>query len=461
MVGLNGEPLSYAVNVEAIDEMKKLDPSMSPDAAVEKLLEKTFGSVYGNLPISPLDDYFFTTKDKEQMKDYVQKMTAITMVREYPLCEMDLFTVASYSGKELMGWWHTTKGSRPVTISNETLIMAGADASVMKELLRCSIRKDEDRQLMMVILHEKVKESPDRIFPEEIFFMGVSTYATLAQRCGLTKAPAVKSVYLMDRFSRNMLFRSYISHQDEICRVLYRTFDGCGRNLNKIFAVFSSRYGRIEQDALINGTIGPIEKEMGESIIHSFSLSHEDTALVLEFPEKAREFSGTYKLQDEVIPVLIIRTSDAGNCSVIIRGGFRMSGKKWISFMPGAAVKRQHTSAASTKKILSDVSDRIFSEYTKIPERMVELLSMDPVDDPAALTEKIMEGSGLRSLMRENGYREELERMKDSYGPSVYGPYDVCMRFMDLLEKYQELKDFNRFDHIREKVMEIVFHYRF
>ena len=51
MAGLNGEPLSYAVNVEAIDEMRILDPSMSPDAAVEKLLEKTFGSVYGNLPI--------------------------------------------------------------------------------------------------------------------------------------------------------------------------------------------------------------------------------------------------------------------------------------------------------------------------------------------------------------------------------------------------------------------------
>lgn len=205
MAGMNGEPLSYAVSAETIDEIRKTDPSMSPDAAVEKLLENIFGSTYGNLTISPLDGYSFTTKDKDQMKEYVKEMTTITMVRDYPLSKMDLFTVATYNGKELIGWWHTTKASRPVTISNETLILAGADACVMKELLKCSASKDEDRQLMMVILRENSKKEPeDRIHAEEIFFMGVSAYVTLAQRCGLSKTPAVKSTHLMDRFSRNM-----------------------------------------------------------------------------------------------------------------------------------------------------------------------------------------------------------------------------------------------------------------
>ena len=462
MAGMNVENASYAVSRDLVDEFRKTDPAMSPDPAVERILEETFGSIYANLSIKPLDDYLMRTSDKEKMKESVKEMTRITKVMEYPLKQVDLFTVSSYNGKELLGWRHTPRGARPAVIRNDTLIKAGADAGVMKELLKSTISKDEDRQLMLVILGRNLSdERADEISPDEIFFMGVSAYVTLAQRCGLSKTPAVKSAHLVDRFARNMLFRSYISHQEETCKILYRTFEADGKKLNKVFAVFSSRYGRIEQDAVINGTIVPIEKEMGVSIINSFCMSHEDTALVLEFPEKAQEFSRTYKLQDEVVPLLIVRTSDAGNCSVVIRGGFRLSGKRWISFMPGAVVKRQHTNAASTDRILTDVSDRIFCEYTKIPERLVELLSMDPVDDPAALTVKIMEHSGLKKILTDSAYREDLEAMKNSYGPSVYGPYDICMRFLDLLEKYQEQKNYTRCDHIREKVMEIVFRYRF
>ena len=51
--------------------------------------------------------------------------------------------------------------------------------------------------------------------------------------------------------------------------------------------------------------------------------------------------------------------------------------------------------------------------------------------------------------------------VKDILSKNGYEVVGEAENGMKALEKYQELKDFNRFDHIREKVMEIVFHYRF
>ncbi len=453
----------YSVSQSVIRDIQRVNPPISETGAAIKLLDDIFGNRYSSMRINPSDSFEKTASDIDEAGLYTKEMEGITKLLEYPLRHIDLFTVREYNGKELIGWINLKTRSPLVCISNETLIRAGADALVMKELLYCGNDPDQEYQMMLIIIRKDPEKTWNNTYvdPDEIFFVGATTFFTLFTRCGLSKTPAVKSTYPSDRIFRNSLMRSFISHEDGFVKILYREFRKDGYCLKKVFGFFSNVYGMIPQHQIVEGTVEPISKAMGGAAVKNFRISHEHTEMWLDFPEKAREFSATYQIKDNIIPMLCIRTSDVGTSSLIIRGGFRMDGKQWYEFLPGSYIFRQHTNRVDPAKLVQTASDVIFPEYVKVPERMVDLLMMPPVSDPAALTEKIMSGSGLKKLMGDGNYNKALSDMKASYGPSTYCPYDIVIRFLDLLSEYKDNRNYMRVDHIREKIMHIVFNYKF
>lgn len=435
-------------------ELKKINVTDATD-----ITDSFQESLYGKSAVKPYDSFVKTTKDMSEIKSLTNAITEETKVMAVKFRDIDLFSVNQFDGKELSGWLHTGNMAIPKKISAETLIKAGADAKLMEELL-VSENNGDYKQLMLAVIRKNPADLT-AIEPGDIYFVGVSTYLTLMQRSQVLRVDSGRCGETDVRVFRNSTLKAEMYHSDEMVQVLFREFrTDAGTVMRKIFAVFTMRYGIIPQADLI-GIVDPISKEMGASNVESFTMTHDVTELIVEFPKKAAEFKSVYSLKDNVVPLLVIRTSDVGNTSAIIRGGFRLGDEKWVSYMPGAYVTRSHTNKADTERILADASNKIFSEYTKIPERMMELMMMPSVADPVQKTKDLLKSSGLKTQLGEKRYAEIEEELTSAYGPIPYGPYDIIKNFLSILNEFEESRNYALVDKIREKVMRVVFEAKF
>ena len=153
----------------------------------------------------------------------------------------------------------------------------------------------------------------------------------------------------------------------------------------KIFSILSDKYAHLDQDVIFD-VVEEIEKsgEMGEAKCHNWEVSNFFTKLYVEFPKKAEELSTLYGLKREMIPGLLITTSDTGDSSFSVKGTWRIGSSN--SLIINGEVKRKHSGKIDTNEILKDVSEKIFAEYAKLPEALCNLASKDITDPSWDLT---------------------------------------------------------------------------
>jgi HKD family nuclease len=219
----------------------------------------------------------------------------------------------------------------------------------------------------------------------------------------------------------------------------------------KIFTILSDKYTHINQLVLFD-IIKQIEDagEMGECKCFRWEISNFFTKLYVEFPKKAEELSGLYGLSREMIPGIMITTSDTGDASFAVRGTWRAEGSN--SLIVNSEVKRKHIGDIDIVKIIDDISKDIFAEYAKLPEALCELMAKD-VTDPA-WDLKTSAGIKANQTEIENTFKTVFKRigvvkaigkktekilrqaMMDEIDPSIrYTAYDICMLIMSLPER--------------------------
>lgn len=152
-------------------------------------------------------------------------------------------------------------------------------------------------------------------------------------------------------------------------KLIVRKTDGC----QKVFSLTSHKYAVIPQDVLLD-IYDEIEKEnlLGKMECKSWCVDHFFTQIAVTFPEKGEELRKLYKIQDDLVPGLILETSDTGDCSVIIRTGW-FRGKNYIL---ESEVSRKHIGHVDVKRIVESVNS-VFDRYTRLPERLCELMLVD------------------------------------------------------------------------------------
>jgi hypothetical protein len=204
----------------------------------------------------------------------------------------------------------------------------------------------------------------------------------------------------------------------------------CASGVTKIFSVFSDIYTRVPQTVMTD-IIAGIEDEMGESKCVKWEVSHEETMIQLEFPEKAKDLAKTYRLPCETVPGVRIATSDVGRSSLTVTEIMRIDG----SYLPAYVFKREHKGNINLGMLLDSISSRVFSNYTKLPERLCELASIT-INDPAAVIEHTAGRLDLERSLGKRLAKSFVEEMQIEAGDDPCTAYDIAVSFLTLPERY-------------------------
>lgn len=236
-------------------------------------------------------------------------------------------------------------------------------------------------------------------------------------------------------------------NEDEEISLIIRKSNG----IRKAFAALSGTY-TYEPQTLMSDTLKRVSDGgvLGKMECHHWSLNNQIGEIFVEFPEKTAEISAIYDLEDELVPGLYIAKSDVGECSITIRATWRIGS----SIIILDELKRKHSGKIDVEKIMEDVDKIVFSKYTKLPEKLCELMTVnitDPTWKKTLSTSKFESANkkavnaAIKSVFKQIGLVEATtkkiekqlyEALCDEIDPSIsYTAYDIAMMIMQLPER--------------------------
>jgi len=378
----------------------------------------------------------------DNFKEELEKIEKNTKIKEIPMDNFYFLSVSDvgtgYVAVPLHSdeFWKKSKVSlslKKFETEKEKMFHVGFEDDVINEAF--------ENGLFVAYSDKKVSSTKVRNMVENFKYFPVSEKAmnTISNRIshsgyGFFTDRLVRDLAISKRFNKPIPV-SVISRIDDTS------------NLEKIFAIMSNKYTKISQKVIID-IIDEIRNEakadLGKMECDYWMINHSVTRIYLEFPEAGKEISETYKLPDEMIPGIMLETSDIGDCSLRMRGYFKVCGTSTISYMENEFSKI-HSGAFDIKAIVKAVTNDVFPKYTLYPEHLAHLMEIDITDESMSANRKIKTMTTLyRKVSREIGLvkaigknREKslMDQLIESINPLIdYTAYDVAMTFLTLSE---------------------------
>lgn len=212
---------------------------------------------------------------------------------------------------------------------------------------------------------------------------------------------------------------------------------------SKVFAVMSDKYTVISQDTIleiIDRVKEEAEKDLGTTECNNWLIDHSVTRVYLDFPECGKDFTEEYKLPDEMIPGVMIETSDIGDSALRLKGYFRLGGNLTYTEKEFTQV---HTGELKMADIIKTLTDSIFPEYRIYPEKLAKLIMIDITDASMSKAVRIKKMTSIyRDISRKIGLvkaigkkREKplLDQLIAGINPEIdYTAYDIAQTFLTL-----------------------------
>ncbi len=254
-----------------------------------------------------------------------------------------------------------------------------------------------------------------------LFFTSSNLISTLASRVNLAgsrlwETTPYRNAYLAETFNEKPFNAT----------VMWRK----GNGFKKAFAVHSARYAQIPQ-SILREVIAHIEMEMGECECVQWEVTHNISKIYLQFPKKAKDMSVFYGLPDIYVPGIMLATSDTGDSSLTVTGVW------WVknSMNLFKTYKRKHRGNFVIKNIIEDIKKDIFVEYTKIPERLCELMSID-IENPDFVYKKLFEKLDITKALGKEVKNTVLTQLCEEIDSSIcYTAYDIATTMMQLARR--------------------------
>jgi hypothetical protein len=212
--------------------------------------------------------------------------------------------------------------------------------------------------------------------------------------------------------------------------LIVRSVDG----MKKIMACMSGKYKYIPQSILLD-VITNFKSSLGDAECKYWNISQFFTNILIEFPEVADDISRTYKLPHRVVPGILLRTSDTGDSSLTAVGTMSIG----TSLMHCDTVSRKHSGEIDFGKLKKEIDNEIFKNYTKLPERLCELMLID-VEDPVLCTDYVLEKLNIEDILGKRQAAKLATELTSEYNPSIsYSAYDIAVSIMEIPERLQGL----------------------
>lgn len=274
-------------------------------------------------------------------------------------------------------------------------------------------------------------------------FMYVSDKAmfTVLQRASLGGEASSR----MDTLARNLFLSEAIKLNSGDMSLVYRQDD---EGNNVVFALMGSRYERIPQKLVIDATTN-LSGAKGAKCL-SWKVDHEYTNVNLVFPALKDELASMYNLKDEVMPSIILYTSDIGLACFDAIGGYIIGD----SFVITGKIKRKHAGKLDAEALVEDIEDKLLADVRKLPETLAYLSTKDVLDSEELISEIWKDYlSSIPGFVKKNLPIRDLMLEEVKTLPYLTG-YDIAMMFITLQERLVGLNESSLYK-LREACSEI------
>lgn len=247
--------------------------------------------------------------------------------------------------------------------------------------------------------------------------------------------------YTTPSFERDLSLTATFANEKPAI-VCVKEFDGN----KKAFALLSGKYTNINQNVLFR-IIDMFEKKMGTIDVKSWEMNHFITNVYVEFPQYADDMNEVYKFKTKYIPGILISTSDTGDCALKIRGTLRKEDTTAKVYFK--EISRKHIGNIDINKLMNEIEKGIFEKYTLIPDKMIELMSIDISPDDLSTENARFENTEIIKLYIDFLVKESQlvkavgKKAKDTIKKALYDIiddrhnytlYDIVDEFMILPE---------------------------
>lgn len=379
-----------------------------------------------------LDNWCETGTDIESFEAAVKEMSKSTYVNIVRSCDLKLLSQAESPVP-------TTLNVFMLDPQNLWEVGVTGDLSVKRAKIRREVFKDNNAEELLKEYEDNTKlliQSDGKIY---------FTSANLSPTLGL-RAQMGGEAMLKPSLERDIHVANQLNNTDEVSLIVRKA-----GNVRKIFAALSGKY-TYEPQTLMCETLDRVTKDgtLGKIDCHHWTLNNQIGEIYVEFPDKSAEIAAIYDLEDELVPGLYIAKSDVGECSITVRATWRIGG----SIITLDEVKRKHSGKIDVDKIMEDIDKAVFSKYTKLPEKLCDLMSIN-ITDPewkktlttskfAAANKKAI-NAAIKSVFKQIGLVEATtkkiekalyEALCDEIDPTIsFTAYDIAMMVMQLPER--------------------------
>lgn len=268
------------------------------------------------------------------------------------------------------------------------------------------------------------------------YYFSEKAFFTLKERVGFkSTAIAVKSI------ERNAFIQKIMEIPD-VWNLCVRTDNG-EKPFKKVFSVCTHNYGYIPQtmlveiiDELIKGT------PMGTGIVADWSIDQDLTEVIIEFPEVENEITTVYGVPNPFKPCIRLTTSDTGKSMFRVEGIWKC-GQSYTVFSEGFV--RHSPKVANKKTIMKRIENKIFPDYTCLPERLVELMGIfvtegkDPEGDKAIVEsylKKINKTIAMKKTISEAFCKKVVSLLLNDFDyTKEITAYDIVLRYLSMSDR--------------------------
>ncbi len=334
----------------------------------------------------------------------------------------------------------------------------------------------EDMEAEILCKRPKIKKKNKKQFPADLFdewyynqlpimqpndeiqtfFLSPVAIPTL---CQMAKVSGDDTLNCGNIYRNKHMAYQFTGQKGRDCQIVYR--DEMRLNfptpIRKIISVNSDRYGYVPQTVVCE-IIDSIVADgiVGKFDVVGFSIDQEFTKIIITFPEIQEEFDKTYKLPAKLLPGLLIQTSDAAQSSLTVKGIIMTPGGKNYITLQEKPMKHTSHNASGVGKFVKDCEKEIFPDFRKLPEALVQAMSMDIGDPKADLTNSAEADKNMQlmseiikdmtdSMIGRNGHKSRVtaslakditEAIMAEINPQIhYTRYDVAMIFLGLPDR--------------------------
>lgn len=371
------------------------------------------------------DDYREVGNDYLEFVDTINAMVNRTEVLRLPKSLIKAWTIMSEDDKF---FYLAQNGySTPTFLPGDSAVRQPVPS--IKPFAK---KKFFDRGMNQALLDEISRSKTFFVMDSKAtLFEGEGLWNTLGQRIGLTGKNISEPSFARNEHVQERL--DVQTEKPEVYTIVLREQNG----VKKWFAAHSDSYPYVPQTILCDIAekfIAANYGGLGEAKCAEWEVNHHYSTVKLLFPEKAKDIQATYGLPDAIVPGLILTTSDLGENSITCKGIFSVRG----SYVVQKEVKKQHKGDVKPDSVVATIDKEVFSEYTKLPARLCELMTIDIADVKYSLDEAF-KGLGIRKFGEKTTEKLTEALMMELPAGGSYTAYDLSIAILSLQGRLSDI----------------------